>query len=623
MARDIKALLNKKKWTGTEIGRALMAGLIYDVKNLGKGAKPLFTQKDLERMEASLDYNYDYTAYIVFQSIYNSVLDAFNKVQGLHQQFYNGYYRHLMLVNELKAVEDALKEEALRPLIMTQAQYDRITAHILEDRRSWPVSLRSMTFTLLEAYLEVDDDESTPEAVIKALDALTEEPVKNKRILENYNVDMGEGYLTLPDGRRSDQMDKEEWSKATIAELVKGYELYVNGELASPEETLIAKTQEVYFKSCRLIYEGVEGIERELDRLGLTLPVGVETEEILDALRSRVLSQDTEGYVDPNGEAYSIAGRLTEGTPSEIDKWSYYPEPPDDLTKYDILTDVLDRYKGIYSTRLHNGDEVKEISETAAFTEFRKDYPALFAALKKEIERLLPKAKGLKANQYGKTIATYGELADKGIAPYVNSLTVNNFDIAEYYASQPGDTFLQRQRIILEGVAIIQEPDSVDDAGDYIERSYPLKLFRSIDTIANSSEIREDIVTFREGLIKPALRYIYAYNELIEIVCTVYEVGEWEYLRHDLSTFESQLRSTNELIYWISAHVYGDREEQKRKQALIREIFIPINPEELKPSEKAVKRVKEQIRKLGYTREAFMRLQHFETFIAELTGEDD
>lgn len=622
MARDIKALLNKKKWTGTEIGRALMAGLIYDVKNLGKGAKPLFTQKDLERMEASLAYTHDCTAYDVYRSIYSSVIESFNKAQGLHQQFYNGFYRHLMYVNEVKTAEDALKEEIIRPLIMTQAQYDRIASHILEERRSWPVSLRSMTFALLDEYLQADDDEGTPETVIEALDALTEEPVKNKRILENYNRDMGRGYLTLSDGRRSDQMSKEEWSEAITAEWIKGYELYINGELASPEETLIARNQEIYIRTCRLVYEGTEGIEKELDRLGLTLPEGVKAEEILGALGDRVLNQTYEG-IEFDSAAYRIAGYIAEGTTREIDTWNYYPEPPDDLTKYDILTDVLGRYEGHYSTQQHEGKTVKGVSETAAFTEFRKDYPALFAALKKEIERLLPNAKGLKANQYGKTIATYGELADKGIAPYTRYLTVDKFDISEYYASQPENTYLKRRRICLAGVAIIQDTDSADDAGDYIEAPYPLKLFKSIDTIADSSEDRKEIKTFRESLIKPALRYLYAYNELIEAVCTAYGIEEWEYLRHDLSTFESQLRSTNELIYWISAHVYGDSEELKRKQALIREIFIPIDPEELKPSEKAVKRVRERIQKLGYTKEAFMRLQHFETFIAEIMGEDD
>ena len=217
----LKSLLNKKGWTGEEVGRALIASLIHDIKNksAGKDSKPLFTQTEFERMESSLTSQFDYTSYGVFRDIYNSIVDYFNKGQGLYQQFYNGFYRYLLTLEQVKGADKALSDMERYPLIMTQGQYNRIQEAAQNRKRAFKVSFRAIVFDMLQYYTGNYDNKNPieiPAAINTAIEATKNEIVTNKRILENYNEDMGEGYYTLPDGRRSDQLSREEWSENSI-----------------------------------------------------------------------------------------------------------------------------------------------------------------------------------------------------------------------------------------------------------------------------------------------------------------------------------------------------------------------------------------------------------------------
>ena len=52
MAKSINSLLKKKKWSGAEVGKAVISTFIYDTKHhTDADYKPLFTQEELELME--------------------------------------------------------------------------------------------------------------------------------------------------------------------------------------------------------------------------------------------------------------------------------------------------------------------------------------------------------------------------------------------------------------------------------------------------------------------------------------------------------------------------------------------------------------------------------------------
>ena len=126
MAKSIDSLLKKKGWSGEEVGKALIASTIHDVKHQSEpDYKPLFSQSDFERMESSLSSDRDYTVYGVYRDLYSSIVDAFNRGQGLFQQFYNGYSRFTNYFYLCQQADEALKRSDEYPLIMTQSQYNR------------------------------------------------------------------------------------------------------------------------------------------------------------------------------------------------------------------------------------------------------------------------------------------------------------------------------------------------------------------------------------------------------------------------------------------------------------------------------------------------------------------
>ena len=103
---QLDKLLKKKGWTGKEVGQLLIASLLNDIKQLGQGEKtPLFSQADFEKMESSLNSDFDYLSYGVYRELYSSILDSFNIGQGLCQQFYNGFSRLYLMLREVQIAD--------------------------------------------------------------------------------------------------------------------------------------------------------------------------------------------------------------------------------------------------------------------------------------------------------------------------------------------------------------------------------------------------------------------------------------------------------------------------------------------------------------------------------------
>ena len=620
MARDIKNLLNKKGWTGEEVGRALIASLIHDVqsKREGKDSQPLFTQAEFDRMENSLKDQFNFTSYGVFRDIYSSIVDCFNKGQGLYQQFYNGYYRYFLALEQVKNADKALADMEKCPLIMTQSQYDRTQEAAQDRKRVFKTSYRCIIFDMLQYYTgQYGEPTETPTAISAALEKTKSEPVTNKRILENWNEDWGEGYYSLEDGRRSDQMSKEEWQEALRQEWLKGYKLTIDGQPASPEETLRARNEDRILWGYKLLFNGADAIEKAASDKGIALPEGITNDLLIEQM---------EEELDGLSRSKNPLHGLLEADGGAKAKWNYYTEPPADLTKHDVITGGgIERYSGAYSDRLLDGDFVPEISEVAQLKEFIADYPALYKALKEDIEARIPKAKELKPAQYGKEIFTWGELADLDIAVYKHLTAPTDADILEYFAEQEEkggvDTYGKRGRIWGKGIAIITESHkyNTNEQGDYVEDIYsPLDAFMSLDGLAGDSYRKRELTACINELMKPALSYLYAYNALINILARAYAIDGLEHLQLDLSSFESQLYAFNNLLFFFYGQIYGSETEKKRKRALIREIFEPIDPSELKPSLEATAEMQERINRLGLTAEARKQLAQFDPLIATL-----
>ena len=84
---------------------------------------------------------------------------------------------------------------------------------------------------------------------------------------------------------------------------------------------------------------------------------------------------------------------------------------------------------------------------------------------------------------------------------------------------------------------------------------------------------------------------------------------------------ESQLEGFNGLLYMFHYSVYGDEKEKTRKRELIKELFQPVDIEELKPTQEAIDAVTAELTELGFTTKARKKLKNFDRYMAILMGE--
>lgn len=622
MAKSIKSLLNKKGWTGKEVGTALLMSLKHDIENKGKpNKKPLFSQEDFNRMVDSLGTDYQYTQFKVLENIYSSIVDSHNFNEAMGQQFYNGFYRYFLAIREAQRAEDFFNNTEKFPLILTQAQYDRIAGESLAYKRGFTESYYSLFFHTVEFFVDaVENDraDDIPEDIKAAIIATQSQKVTSKRIIANWAEDTGAGYYVLRDGRRSDQLTNEEWQAATEAEFMETHKLTINGELQDFKTTLRHFNEERLLYAQQLLFKGSDAIRaayREKTGQELTEDEVGELEKLLEEMIDGIARQ-------PKQEQLYNAF-FDNGTSHE---WKYYTEPPTDYSKYDVLTDMLDRYRGAYSDRLleSGGEYVEEIPEREQLKEFKKDYPALYDAVKAYLEGAVTLTKGLKANQLYKDLITWGELGDMGYLNYENLLEITDSDIIEQFTKEDTTGNLnKRERALYHGIAILQTPHifDKDENGDYLDPVTDkdnIELLQGIDYLEENPDEAEYIQANLDYLAIPALRYIYAYNTYIETVAAAYDVDFITVAKYDLTTQEGQVEALNNILYTLYKHCYGTEDDKKRKRAFLREYFQPIEIEQLKPSEDAIEALREKINKLGYTREAAATFKNYRPLIEEL-----
>ncbi|MFI3272856.1 MAG: hypothetical protein R3Y11_12280 [Pseudomonadota bacterium] len=132
MKIDINKLRKKRKWTGQEVGLALMANTLNDIRYHNQEHAPLFSQEEFAKMEKTLKTEKDEQVYSVYRSLYSSILDAYNTGLSLYQQFYNGHSNLMNTLSELKHIEHTRTELALMPVLLTKKQYADFRVKALE-----------------------------------------------------------------------------------------------------------------------------------------------------------------------------------------------------------------------------------------------------------------------------------------------------------------------------------------------------------------------------------------------------------------------------------------------------------------------------------------------------------
>lgn len=620
MARKIDSLLNKKGWTGVEVGKALVASIIHDIRHQSEpDYKPLFSQSDFDKMESSLNTERDYLAYGVYRDLYSGLIDAYNRGQGQHQQFYNGYYRYAMHLKDCTVAEQTLQTAELTPYVMTQEQYNKLKEQRETTLKGFTESFSRLLFTLLSHIMSNPED--APEDIRTAIEATKKEAVTNERILSTYCEVYGMGYYQLPDGTRSDNLEGEEWREKLKEEYLKTHKLRINGKQASFEDTILHYNTERRLKGYELFFTGIDAVKALYeDHTGETLPPEDEV-GIMKALESLLNLRDDENPVEKNTvPLHPAVLQIKDIVEGEMlgsgAEWHYYKEAPAELTKYDIIAESLCFYDG----------EESEDGEPQ-LKEFKADYPALYKALEAYIKELVPQARDLKPTQYSKEFITWGELAELKVGRYPAYCIADDVtDILEALAETDEDTtenLLKRKRLMFNGIVIAQAPNAyqLNERGEYIDNIKRILGFSSvfsIDSIGKSESIREDIQAFRDNLFLPALQYLYAFNALVKILGAIYDLDELGEVEISTERFESQLEALNNQLYMLYGDVYGTDADKERKRDIIKEVFQPINLDELKPTAEAIETVTAELDRLGFSTEARKKLKKFDALIERL-----
>ena len=620
MAKSINTLLKKKTWTGVEVGKLIMAGLVYDINHRHDADyKPLFTQEELDILETNLTNDRQFTAYAVYADLYHGLVEAYNSGEAFIQQFHNGYHRYIYDLTTRQMSEEAYSNSLLTPLVVSQTQYDRYKEQARQKKADYAESFGSLVFQVITNTLFTGE---VTEKITKAIEATKEQPATNKRILDNYNRDTGNGYYTLSNGLRNDQCTEEEWQEAKDSIIYKKCLQVIGKTDSSPdiEEAKAIWVMQQARKIYQLYFDGVEGIRKLYkNETGKDLPEDFEEEKLLNAMELIAFATRNDRRAD--GVKQNRYTDFLLDILEMAENWVYYEETPE-LSKYDVLIDCLERYSGAYA---------EDIPEEEQLKEFIEDYPELFKVIKSYITSHIPAFKGITPENYCEYCITWQELADLNFMGYKDLLEATDMDIQQLFTEeatpeQAEEEYKKRSRIMYGGLAIVQNPapHMLDSNGDYKDNnSLLLNMVQSLEFLAQSEEKKTEIARMRDYLFIPALKYLYAFNALVDILSVQFDVPELVEVKKKLTTPEGQLDAYNQLVTILYISVEGNPETKANKRAVIKEVFKQIDIDSLKPTQEAIDKVAEELQELGLSKKTREKVRKLDGYINILMGKEE
>lgn len=548
---DIKRLLNKKGWTGRELGILELTNMAVMFRQAleGKQPEPIVDQARFRTMINGITDRQQGKVYNGYISIHEWLSIRYNVAQTQLQQAQLQYRTLVGYITNATLAEDVYRYIEQLPAIMTEKQYrDAREAGLKkwlydEDGTERGDSLADLIERGISFYTkQLQTNPAKPNPLKAIRKKYIAEPVKSKLILEGYNEVMGEGYYTIEDGsgRRSDTMTAEEWQEAIITPAMKQALRDMKTADGSGTEADADEAQQ----------------KKDYER-GLATPV----------------------------------------------KWHYYEEAPADLTKWDIVeAGLMDFYGGLFC-----GMDVSEGEYLAELEDFLTEFRELADAIIADIEKLYLTGKdplqplpvegreplkdiaSLPLQDWSSTVFSWGDLY--------------KLDVYGIKKDAEADTtiFDGNKRAILNGIAILRASDLLDrsprinESGYYVEpdimhtlSNFTLEaFFPEAEDYADNLEIVE---TARQTLIE-SYYYLKGYNYALEIIASFYDVPEIAIFQMNTSGIEDKIRAFNGLVPILYKKIldtdYEDKELKERKLQVLKDLFQPIDYEALTiPEEK-------------------------------------
>lgn len=566
---DIKRLLNKKGWTGKELGileLTNMATLFRQRISGNQTPTPLVTKGQFQKMLSSITDSTQGRIYNGYISIHEWLALFYNIALTNEQQAQLRFKSLSSYIIEASIAEDTYSYIESLPVIMTEKQYNEA---VEEGRRQWLKeedgtprgdSILALIFRAFEYYAEKLEKEPTKANPLKPIrKKYLSQTVKSPFILSRFNEATENGYYVLEDGRRSDQMTDEEWEEA----------------VTTPKMGQALKEMH----EAELIQPGFMGITAE----------EIATQRLID--RANIIyNGGTNWDADKAQEKKDYEAGLA--MPA---KFVLYDEPPADLTKWDFLSDSCAVYE-VYSSSLGGMAETPD-EYIAEAEDFIAEFKELVELLLKDIDSKFfkgePGLSALPVEKWETTVFDWEQLYEKDF--YGFRAETDRTDII----------WDGNWRAQTNGIAILK-PTSfsekrLDENGYYVPPQIRKTLnehslesfFSDADGYADRAD---EIEEGREALLD-SYYFIMGYNTAIDMIASFYEVPELSAFKLNLEGITTKIDALNSLVPMLYMRIkdtqYEDQELKERKLQVLKDFFPPLDYKSLTIPQENIDRVKQ------------------------------
>jgi hypothetical protein len=549
---NIDKLLKKKGWTGAELGKLQIANILLAYQKALETGDPnekgLVSKAEFKKMLSTITDPIEGRTYNGYISIAEWISNTLQMAIAQEQQAELQFNKLWEILSNAITAEDIYSYIEELPVIMTEKQYkdfiEKRTHEILHPEETDPDGV-GIADNVIQLVVDVIDYyasllKESPDSVnpLKPLKKkLEQEPVKDPRILENYNRVFSIGYYTTEDGTRSDEVTPTEWRRKVnplISEYLEAEEIG-DKEALQIKETILQKR---LLNDASLMY--VEGLTEE------------------EAQRKRRNEEARQGLV-------------------KLCKWHYYEDQPEDLNKWEIIeSGYLPDFYPYYLTELTE-EEAIEVCE-----DFYNEFKEVVEIIIKDIVKKYPSLKGIEKLPVKEWFSTAYSWE-----------TLYNMDFYNFRSECVGDLqiFEDNKRALTNGIAIIRPSDlglstRIDPkTGYYIapDIKKTLKdislegLFSEEENYTDNTERVEDA---RNTFIS-SLYFLKGFNTALDLINSYYGIEEVNIIKRNIPHFEEKVQSFNELITLlyrrISNTYYEDNEIKEKKLGVLKDIFYPID----------------------------------------------
>lgn len=571
--KQIEKILNKKSWTGREIGQVLIENYIRQLSD----KEEILDQEQFNKMSRTV-FGKQKEVLEVYLTIYDAIENMYNLIQAYNQQFYQGIERYNNFLTELQNKEILLSDMESFPVVISRKKYEEIKKAVEEKKKNTPVSYLDIFFKVLEVFI-IEDDEKFEFIEIRKGMAVT-----NERILSNYNYYIHNGYFVAKNGKHVDASDT-----AKVENLFKSSEKEIKDNIN---------------KACEYIFRGEKYIQDTYkEKTGKRL-TKKQTQEAINQL-NHYIDKKTEIYAFEREEEHSYINVLVE----DVDRYTFKP--------YEELPQALDQYEALMNFKQCY---VEPLGKKKAYSEIKKDYPELAKQIQKYIKSQLgidvPGTTNLEEN-----ITTIVGLSSKNFLNYKwFSKYQFNRDAQMYFDKDNMSDYIQRRRIAKQGIAVL---DGRKDKSFISQNDKLLDHITGISDLQKDKEIYQLFKKTKDLIIDDALIHLSAYKALFKALSNAYKANIIIPTKMmDEPQIKINISICNNNLYQLYASIYGSQSIKEDKRRYMSSNFSLIDLDGYKISEDVITTLTNTFKAMGYSKKAIGTIKAYRSAISQIIEYD-